>query len=216
MATYITASIDGGNTFNAQTYANPQETATDAITGQTVVLGPEADNDSSGDGNRDATYGYGTQMGLAVYDGQVYPIWAGNFNQGAVVNSAVAGSAAVDRVPADGHRGGAAGRRQHHGPDPATAAAERHGSSFTVIFDRPINPPGAAATFTPADVQVFYHDTTSGDASIPLTSRASRRSPPAASGPAASSATPSSRSPSTPQPGGGLSGIATTPAPTAT
>ena len=91
VATYITTSIDGGNTFNVQTYANPQETAIDAITGQTVVLGPQADNDSSGDSNRDATYGYGTQMGLAVYDGQLYPIWAGNFNQGVVVNNAVQG-----------------------------------------------------------------------------------------------------------------------------
>ena len=40
--------------------------------------------------------------------------------------------------------------------------------SFTVTFDRPINPPGTTASFTPADVQVYYQDTTSGDASIPL------------------------------------------------
>ena len=26
------------------------------------------------------TYGYGTSMGLAVFAGQVYPIWAGNFD----------------------------------------------------------------------------------------------------------------------------------------
>ena len=50
-----------------------RQTAIDAITGQTVVLGPQADNQSAGDGQRDATYGYGNQMGLAVYDGQVYP-----------------------------------------------------------------------------------------------------------------------------------------------
>ena len=48
VATYITTSIDGGNTFSAQTYANPSRTAIDAITGQTDVLGPEADNQSSG------------------------------------------------------------------------------------------------------------------------------------------------------------------------
>ena len=35
VATYITASIDGGNTFSPQDYANPQSTAVDAITGQT-------------------------------------------------------------------------------------------------------------------------------------------------------------------------------------
>ena len=28
-----------------------------------------------------ATYGFGTSMGLAVYDGQLYPVWAGNFNE---------------------------------------------------------------------------------------------------------------------------------------
>ena len=28
----------------------------------------------------DTAFGYGDQMGLAVFDGQLYPIWAGNFN----------------------------------------------------------------------------------------------------------------------------------------
>src|SRR5262249_27538016 len=41
--------------------------------------------------------------------------------------------------------------------------------SFDVYFDRPIDPPGLAApTFVPGDVQVFYHDTTNGDAFVPL------------------------------------------------
>ena len=40
VATYITTSIDGGQTFGPATYANPQKTAVDAITGQTKVLGP--------------------------------------------------------------------------------------------------------------------------------------------------------------------------------
>ena len=73
VATYITTSIDGGNTFSAQTYANPAQTATDAITGQTDVIGPESDNQSTGDPLTDTTFGYGDQMGLAVFDGQVYP-----------------------------------------------------------------------------------------------------------------------------------------------
>ena len=34
VATYITTSIDGGQTFSAQTYANPENYAVDAITGQ--------------------------------------------------------------------------------------------------------------------------------------------------------------------------------------
>ena len=92
MATYITTSIDGGNTFSVQDYANPQQTAVDAITGQTDVLGPMSDNESSSNSHRDGTYGYGISMGLAVYDGQLYPIWAGNFNQGTVVSGAIQGN----------------------------------------------------------------------------------------------------------------------------
>ena len=55
-------------------------------------------------------------------------------------------------------------------------AAQLSQLSFTVTFDRPINPPTqpqrrpytTTPSFTAADVQVFYHDTTNGDASIPL------------------------------------------------
>src|SRR6185437_12227172 len=47
--------------------------------------------------------------------------------------------------------------------------AQQNGQlSFTVTFDRPINPPGTTASFTRGDVQVFYQDTTFGDPSIPL------------------------------------------------
>ena len=53
VATYLTTSIDGGQTFSAQTYANPSYTALDAITGQTVVLGPKPDNESTGNNNAD-------------------------------------------------------------------------------------------------------------------------------------------------------------------
>ena len=81
MATYLTTSLDGGNTFSPQVYANPSQTAVDAITGQTDAMAPAGDNQGGGDGQRDATFGYGPQMGLAVFGGQVYPIWAGNLNQ---------------------------------------------------------------------------------------------------------------------------------------
>ena len=81
VATYITTSIDGGQTFSAQTYANPQKTAINAITGATEVIGPMPDNESSGNNKTDTMYGYGDQMGLAVFDGQLYPVWAGNFNR---------------------------------------------------------------------------------------------------------------------------------------
>jgi hypothetical protein len=87
VATYITTSIDGGQSFSAQTYANPAITAIDAITGLTDVLGPQSDNQSANDGQRDGTFGYGNQMGLAVFDGQLDPVWAGNFNQSFLTNN---------------------------------------------------------------------------------------------------------------------------------
>ena len=40
-AVYVTASTDGGQTFNSQVFANPAKTATDAITLQTVALSPQ-------------------------------------------------------------------------------------------------------------------------------------------------------------------------------
>ena len=50
-----------------------------------------SDNESGGNSNTDTLFGYGTQMGLAVFNGQIYPIWAGNLNQGHIVNGAVQG-----------------------------------------------------------------------------------------------------------------------------
>ena len=53
---------------------------------------------------------------------------------------------------------------------PISLAEATSGSvSFTVTFDRPIDPPSlngytTTPTFTPADVLVYYHDTTNGDA----------------------------------------------------
>ena len=53
---------------------------------------------------------------------------------------------------------------------PISLAEATSGSvSFNVTFDRPIDPPSlngytTIPTFTPADVLVYYHDTTNGDA----------------------------------------------------
>ena len=166
VATYITASIDGGNTFNAQTYANPPQTAIDAITGQIDVLGPQPDNQSAGNGGQtDPTFGYGDQMGLAVFDGQVYPVWAGNFNQSYHHHRRGRRRSAEHLVPADGHRRRAADHQQLDGADPARRGGERQSVTISVTFDRPVS----ASPFVPGDVQVFYHDTTNGDPSVPLT-----------------------------------------------
>ena len=117
VATYIATSIDGGNTFSAQVYANPENTATDAITDQTDVLGPEGDNATAADNAANSPYGFGTSMGLAVFAGQVYPIWAGNFDEASLRQRRSRRQCPVHLLPADGHRGRAADRQQHHGAD---------------------------------------------------------------------------------------------------
>ena len=185
VATYIVTSINGGRTFSAQVYANPSQTAINAITGATEDLGPKMDNESGGNSNRDPVYGFGTQMGLAVYDGQLYPVFAGDFNQSTIVNGAAVGvPLSIQYVP----MAIAAGPRilsSTMGPVTTTVNGVTYdyydnpqsppGSpiSFNVTFDRPINPPSlngytTSPSFTAADVQVYYHDTTNGDPSIPL------------------------------------------------
>ena len=169
VTTYVATSIDGGQTFSAQTYANPQLTSTDAITGATVVLGPMSDNESSGNNKTDAAYGYGNQMGLTAYDGQLYPIWSGNFNEASVVNGAIQGPFLKiyyqPMVFAAGPRiiDSTQGAITNYYPNAGNPI------SFNVTFDRPIDPTALGTpTFTAADVLVFYHDTTNGDPSIPL------------------------------------------------
>ena len=147
VATYITTSIDGGNSFSPQTYANPSQTATDAITGQTDVIGPEADNQSAGDPQTDTTFGYGDQMGLAVFDGQVYPVWAGNFNQSTTIST---GAVIADPLNI-WYRPMviAAGPRiinSTMGPIPLAEATGDESVSISVTFDRPVT----ASTFVTA------------------------------------------------------------------
>ena len=172
VATYLTTSIDGGHTFSAQTYANPSYTGLDAITGQTVVLSPILDNESSGNNNTDTTFGYGSEMGLAVFNGQIYPIWAGNLDKGTLVNGVVQGPhLSIFYQPMVI----AAGPRIVSSTEgPASLVDAENGEvSFTVTFDRAIDPPSldgytTIPTFTPADVLVYYHDTTDGDSAVPL------------------------------------------------
>ncbi len=163
MATYITTSLDGGQSFSPQTYANPQNTATDAITGLTDVLGPLSDNQSSGDPQADAGFGYGDQMGLAVFDGQVYPVWAGNFNQSFVSNNVVVADPLNVWVQPMAIAAGPRIITSSMGPIPL-AEATSGVVSISVTFDRAINP----NTFGKGDVEVFYHDTNKADGYVSL------------------------------------------------
>jgi subtilisin-like proprotein convertase family protein len=163
VATYIATSIDGGQTFSAQTYANPQNVATDAITGLPVVLGPLADNQSAGNPQSDAGFGYGNQMGLAVFGGKLYPIWAGNFNQSSDATGTVVGAPLNIWYQPMAIAGGPRIIDSSMGPIPL-AEATSGTVSISVTFDRAIIP----SSFGIGDVEVFYHDTSKSDPYVQL------------------------------------------------
>jgi hypothetical protein len=110
-------------------------------------------------------------MGLAVFNGQLYPIWSGNFNgpfgdpyNNFLKNGAVTGFALNvwyrPMVIAAGPRVVTSSM----GPIPLAEAAGGT-VSISVTFDRPVDP----ASVKPGDVQVFYHDAVkTSDPSIPL------------------------------------------------
>jgi subtilisin-like proprotein convertase family protein len=151
VAMTVTTSVDGGNSFSNQnnSFANSPLAATDAITGQTKILGPIPDNQSSVAGpDTDATFGFGTHEGLAFANGTIYPAWAGNFNGGAnggnpqdLVVAAMATAAGPRVVSSTMGPVGQPGDTINaaRGPDGGPTA-----SAFVVTFDRPVDP----STFT--------------------------------------------------------------------
>jgi subtilisin-like proprotein convertase family protein len=170
VATYLASSIDGGATFSAESYANPSLTATDAVDTQTkVALGPEADNGTAAN-TANSAEGFGSSMGLAVYNGQVYPLWTGNLDEASNVNNVPVLNALSTFFRPMVIAAGPRIVNSTMGPIPY-AEAQSGSVTFTVTFDRPINPPNSGAlstSFNPSDVQVFYHDTSASGSSIPL------------------------------------------------
>ena len=163
VATSITASIDGGASFNPSNFANTPQTAFDIVTRQTVTLGPLPDNQSSGNPTREGTYGFGGHQGLAVYGGVIYPAWSSNENGGD--NSGGNNNANVDKLDIRIARMvTAAGPRvvsSTMGPVTASngtlfntfnSIGTRQVDGFVVNFDRAVDP----NTFTTADVRVNY------------------------------------------------------------
>lgn len=176
VATYLTASIDGGDTFSSQVFANARQTATDVVTNRTVTLGPIPDNQSAGNPIRETTFGFGDHQGLAVFGGKVYPIWSSNLNGGTDTVGATdnARLLALDiRVAraqiAAGPRVVSSTMGPVGGPNDTlnntrTADGTPIARSFIVTFDRPVDP----STFTPAQVQVSFRDTTTNGAGTPV------------------------------------------------
>jgi subtilisin-like proprotein convertase family protein len=103
VATYIATSVDGGQTFSPQTFLNATKSATDAITGATVGLEPIPDNQGAGNAGRDASFGFGNHQSVAVLQGHLYALWAGNQNgAGLSILSAQATIADGPRVSSGG------------------------------------------------------------------------------------------------------------------
>lgn len=163
---YVTTSIDGGATFSLQSSANPAQGAVDAITGQTVALNPMGDN-FNGAEPAASTFGFGFQIGLAVGSGQVYLAWAGNLNRSHLNSSlAIVGDpfrTYVQRMTI------AAGPRVIDGTQGVIDTTNGVSvDSFVVVFDRPIDAPGFAPTFTAADVRIYYRGTSNSDSYVEI------------------------------------------------
>ncbi len=185
VATYVAVSNDGGNSFSPETFANPSSVnpssanldgahplnpapIIDAITGKVAAGGPAPDNQSGGNGFADPVFGFGTQMGLAVADGTIVPVWASNQNLGTPLNKV--GLSIVSSVMTTA--GGPRILSSTMGPvgqpgDTVNTTRGADGSpvanSFLVSFDRPIDPAtfqGDGPTNPPGTggVRVFYQD----------------------------------------------------------
>ncbi len=170
VATYLAVSNDGGQSFAPETYANRTNTATDAITGNTVNLGPVPDNQSAG--SVQDPFGFGQHQGLAVAGGKIIPVWSSNQNRGNKTNapklfisSSILTDAAGPRVIS-----GTMGPVGEPGDSTNATRSAVDGSpvanTILLSFDRPIDPAtfqgdGLASTGQPigtGDVRVYYQD----------------------------------------------------------
>ena len=191
----LATSTDGGRTFQnqgasqgQQVYLNTPQQAVDAVTGKIQNLAPIPDNESMANTMRDTEFGWGDYTGLAVADGHIYPVWAGNANANFINGVSMMGPVANLHVYTAQVTIAAGPRVVGSTMGPITQATEfqlQDGTTpvpydstfsadgtqmvdgFVVTFDRPIadgrldpnrNSHGSL-TVTPADIEVFFHDT---------------------------------------------------------
>ncbi len=169
-AYYVVTSIDGGTSFSTPKFMNPAETAKDAITNQTDIIGPIPANESNNNNLTDQTYGFGSRQGLAVYGGDIFPAWSSNddgladttdpFGQSKLeIETVVATTASGPRIVSgtQGVIGGANDKLNNTTAADGTPIAK----SFIVQFDRPIdNDPTDLGTLTAGDVHVYFRNPT--------------------------------------------------------
>ena len=165
VATSIATSIDGGQTFGPQTFANALLRVSDQATGQNVVLGPIPDNNSSGNNmsGKDGTYGFGFRQGLAVANGRIYPAWSSNENGGNAGTTLLRIAAGQMRI-ATGPRIVSSTMGPVTTTNAVTGAPEAR--SFQVTFDRRVDP----ASFGTNDVQVRFTSPTGQVSTVSVTS----------------------------------------------
>jgi subtilisin-like proprotein convertase family protein len=156
VATYFTASLDGGLTLSEQVFLNPKHQAFNAINLNQVTFEPFPDNATT-----IGSFEFGNAMSLfPTAPGQFTAVWGGSATTGAgdltggSIRSAVVQVAAGPRIIA-----------QDMGP-----VASGTLDSIRVEFDRPIEP----STFTIADVTVTFRTPgqliTDAGTNIPLAS----------------------------------------------
>jgi subtilisin-like proprotein convertase family protein len=182
VTTTVAYSIDGGQTYSPENFANAPKQALDAIERKTVTLEPIPDNESVSNPNEDTTFNYGDRLGLAVSQGRIYPIWAGNLN----ANNGGPNSAESHRLDIMAAQAVIPGgpRIIHSSMGPVEGVKDllsgavinttlagdgtRLADRFEVEFDRPIDPD--PANFSPSAVQVIFRSPTTAASSpgIPL------------------------------------------------
>ncbi len=167
VATSITSSIDGGQTFSPSTYLNTLKTAIDVATNQTVVIEPIPGNQTA----TTTTLGFGNTQGLAVSGGHVFSIFSSNLNtdglpfrdNSAQLLTATVTIAAGPRIVQGDMGAVTADFITPQGTLPQkivynntyTADHTRQFTAFRVTFDRPVDP----TSFTGDDVTLQYRDT---------------------------------------------------------
>ncbi|HLN29945.1 MAG TPA: proprotein convertase P-domain-containing protein [Gemmataceae bacterium] len=157
VAQYIATSIDGGKTFGAETFLNTPQVAFNAATASDVVIGPIPDNESSASGVADTQFAFGDREGLAVSNGRVYAVWAGNLNGGTNGTEKLDIFGAIAEIPA-----GPRIISSTMGPvtpllnNTYAADGTELANTFDVQFDRYVDP----STFTTSQVTVVFRNTT--------------------------------------------------------
>lgn len=206
VVTTLVTSIDGGRDFQngaksqgGQIYLNAPQTAGNAVTGQNVNVQPIPDNESAGNADNDAVFGFGDHMSLVVSQGQVYTIWSGNMNgdpgtlnAGGTANrnrlKIFATSVALPAGPrVIGSTMGPVSKMSETLLDDGatllpynstfTTDGVEQVDGFTVTFDRPIadgrrsfiGTSHGQATITPADIFLIFHDTVTPQSQIGTT-----------------------------------------------